>query len=82
MNFNRMKKRILSLCVFIFTTVSSFAQEPEMADALHESGKIYVVVAVLAIIFVGIVAYLVSIDRKLSKLEKQLKKEHNQNTHI
>ena len=45
----------------------------EMADAMRQSGKIYVVVGVLAIIFLGIVVYLVSIDRKLSKLEKELK---------
>ena len=43
----------------------------EMADALRSSGKIYIVVAVLLVIFSGIVVYLISIDRKISKLEKE-----------
>ena len=42
----------------------------EMADIMRSNGKIYVVVAVLAIVFIGIVIYLISIDRKLNKLEK------------
>jgi len=57
--------------------VSAFAQDDqpvEMADGLYQSGKIYVVVAVIAVIFTGIVAYLVSIDRKISKLEKEIEK--------
>ena len=49
------------------------AQDVEMADMLHENGKIYVVVGVIAIIFVGLVVYLVSIDRRLTKMEKEEK---------
>lgn len=45
--------------------------ETEMADVLHENGKIYVVVVVLATIFAGIFTYLVYLDRKISKLEKE-----------
>jgi CcmD family protein len=41
----------------------------EMADA-QGSGKFYVVVGVIAVIFIGIVAYMVSVDRKIKKLEK------------
>ena len=55
------------------TTLSQTTEPVEMADALRQSGKIYVVVGVLSIIFIGIVVYLISIDRKLSKLEKELK---------
>ena len=47
-------------------------QEVEMADLLRSSGKIYVVVTVLTIIMTGLLIYLVSLDRKLSKLEKKL----------
>ena len=42
-------------------------------SSLHSSGKIYVVVAVIAVIFIGLIAYLISIDRKVSKLEKDAK---------
>lgn len=41
----------------------------ELANA-QSTQKFYVVVAVIAAIFVGITAYLVSIDRKLKDLEK------------
>ena len=41
-----------------------------MADAMRENGKIYVVVAVILTIFAGIILYLVRIDKKISKLEK------------
>jgi CcmD family protein len=42
----------------------------EMPDA-ESTGKFYVVVAVIAILFAGITAYLVSLDRKIKKLEKK-----------
>jgi len=45
----------------------------EMADILRRDGKIYVVVVVLLTVLVGTIAYLVMIDRKVSKLEKQVK---------
>lgn len=44
-----------------------------MADAMRESGKIYVVVGVLLIIFLGFIAFLIMTDRKISKLEKEIK---------
>ena len=47
------------------------ATEPEMADGLRQSGKIYVVVASVVVIVGGLLTYLVSLDRKVSKLEKQ-----------
>jgi CcmD family protein len=50
----------------------SAQSEVAMADAMRENGKIYVVVAILAIIFAGIVVYLIMIDRKTARLEKEL----------
>ena len=47
----------------------------EMADGMRASGKIYVVITVLAILFIGIVVYLVSLDKKISKLEKEREQE-------
>ena len=52
-------------------------QQPEMAEFLRSSGKIYVVVTVLSIIFIGIVAYLVLLDKKISKLEKLTEHQNN-----
>jgi len=48
------------------------ADQPEMADALRQDGKIYVVVLVLVIILSGLLLYLVRLDRKVSRLEKEL----------
>lgn len=45
----------------------------EMADVMRENGKIYVVVAVVLCLFAGLTFYAVSIDRKVTSLEKQLK---------
>ena len=44
----------------------------EMADVMRSNGKIYVVVAAIVILFVGIIIYAISIDRKLSRIEKEV----------
>ena len=41
-------------------------------------GKIFVVVAVLALILVGIFVYLFFLDRKVGKLEKEVKEKESQ----
>jgi CcmD family protein len=38
-----------------------------------EYGKIFVVVAVLSVILIGIFGYLFVMDRKIGKLEKEIK---------
>ena len=66
-------KKILLFALLLLSYVSTFAQaaEPvEMADALRGSGKIYVVIAVIVVIFIGLAFYLFSIDRRLKKIEK------------
>lgn len=66
-----MRKASLSI-ILLFIAAFAQAQEtqPEMADLMRSNGKIYVVVLVLATIFAGIVAYLVRLDRKITKIEK------------
>lgn len=56
-----------------FTIAQTTANQVEMDDVMHANGKIYVVVCVLAVVFLGIIAFLISIDRKVSKLEKKMK---------
>ncbi len=50
----------------------AFAQnEPvAMADTMRSNGKIYVVAAVCLTILLGLFIYVFSVDRKLSRLEK------------
>lgn len=66
-------KRLLNLLVLLVTPIFAFASDIEMADLLHQNGKIYVVVGVIAIIFVGLIVYLIAIDRRLTKIEKEEK---------
>ncbi len=66
-------KKIISFLVVLLTSLNLFAQEEvQMADQMRADGKIWVVVAVIAIVFVGIIAYLILLDRKISKIEKSL----------
>lgn len=67
-------KRSIALLIFLLSFVTAFAQQPqavEMADALRSSGKIYVVIATIVIIFIGLAIYLFTIDRRLKKIEKE-----------
>ena len=55
---------------FIFLVFFANAQDVKMADIMKENGKIYVVIAVMLTILGGLVLYLIRLDRKISKLEK------------
>ncbi|MCC7245719.1 MAG: CcmD family protein [Saprospiraceae bacterium] len=41
-------------------------------DFMRETGKIYVVIGVILLIFIGIVWYLIRLDKKLTNIEHQL----------
>lgn len=45
----------------------------EMADKMRSDGKIYVVVAVVAIVISGLLIYAINTDRKVLRLEKEIK---------
>ena len=67
-----MKKLVVIFCL-VLCSIAAFAQQPanvEMADTMRSSGKIYVVIGIICIIFVGLAIYLFSIDRRLKKIEK------------
>jgi CcmD family protein len=42
---------------------------------MESYGKIFVVVAVLAVILIGVFIYMFTIDRKLRKLEKEIEEK-------
>jgi len=44
-----------------------------MADTFRQEGKIYVVVAVIAILFIGISLYLITLERRVKKIEDDIK---------
>lgn len=66
-------KKTLLLLLFLVTFIQSYAQQDnsvEMAAGLRSSGKIYIVVIVMCVIFLGLVIYLFSIDRRVKKVER------------
>ncbi len=66
----------ITLLFFMMLGFIANAQNAEMADSFRQDGKIYVVTAVIAIIFLAIVVYLIVIDRKVKKLEEDLKNKN------
>ena len=66
-------KQLLNTLLLLMLPFITLAQDIEMADTMRSNGKIFVVVGVIAIIFVGLVVYLVTLDRRLSKIEKEEK---------
>ena len=44
--------------------------EVEMADIMRSEGKIYVLVGIIVLIFIGLLAYVIQTDRRVSRLEK------------
>ncbi|MBC7572644.1 MAG: CcmD family protein [Spirosoma sp.] len=68
------------LAALLLFSQNLMAQQPvadgvEMADRMRADGKIWVVVAVIAAIFAGIIVYLVRLDRQIGKLEKEVKEK-------
>ena len=65
--------KIILLLVMLFSTSAIFAQDKpvEMADVMRSNGKIYIVVAVCVTILIGLFVYVWSVERKVSKMEKE-----------
>jgi len=68
-----MKINIFSTFLLFIATSGYLSAKDPIDVALHSSGKIYLVVGTLVVIFLGVVIYLFSIDRNLSNIEKQIK---------
>lgn len=66
--------KIVLFLVSILLALQAQAQDIPMADEMRANGKIYVVVAVLGVILLGLIIYLISLDRKIKKLEEERKK--------
>jgi CcmD family protein len=67
-------KKLTFLLLLLLSVTSVFAQgnaAVTMDDALQSNGKIYVVVSIIGIIFIGLAVYLYSIDRRLKKIENE-----------
>lgn len=58
---------------FLLNTIIADIVPVASESLFRSSGKIYVVVGILTIIFVLITIYLIRLDSKITKLEKQIK---------
>lgn len=67
-------KRLLMFCSLMCTGLILRAQD-QSTSLMLQSGKVYVVVAVIIALFIGIVFFLIYLDRKLTKLENQIKED-------
>lgn len=67
-----LKRFFLSALSFGFISRLA-AQSTSAGDLLQKSNKLYAVIAILCVIFTGIILFLWNIDRKVSKLEKEIK---------
>ena len=69
-----MIRKLFAATVLLLINFLTHAQETtdtvDMADTMRSNGKIYVVVAVILTIFAGIIIYLIRLDKKMTKLEK------------
>jgi hypothetical protein len=69
-------KLTLSLLMLSVSVSGQAQQDVEMADGMRSSGKIYVLVAIILVILIGLIGYLITVDRKVSRIEKKLS-DHN-----
>ena len=64
---------------FIFLALPFLASASDAKNVLEESffasGKIYVTVAVISIILIGLFIYLFTMDRRISKVEQEIKEK-------
>ncbi|HVI48966.1 MAG TPA: hypothetical protein VM802_29135 [Chitinophaga sp.] len=67
----------LTLLLLLVSVLANAQQQNTESGPVNEffrsNGKIYVIVGVLVIIFLGIILFLISIDRKISRLEQREK---------
>ena len=72
----KLLRKIILFGLYLFFTTRISAQDSlnnTNTDFMNSNGKIYVVMAVVVVIVLGLFIYLFSIDRKISKLEKKEK---------
>ena len=62
---------LFSSSVLMIQAQEAAGQKSVMADLMRNNGKIYVVIAVMLTILTGLIGYMIRLDRKISKLEKE-----------
>lgn len=63
---------VIACCMLSVMAMAQPNTNEEPTDFMRSNGKIYVVVAVAVVIMTGLFLYLLSLDRKIKKLEKEI----------
>lgn len=63
-------KRLLACFIMLLLSNIVFAQQTTETEVMKSNGKIYVVMIVVIVIVLGLFGYVFSLDRKISRLEK------------
>lgn len=73
----KIKAVVLSILFFLTISIteaqvgSDADEKVPMAEGMRASGKIYVVVAVVLVVLAGLFIYVIQVDRKLRRMEKE-----------
>jgi len=59
------------LMITIFVQAQEGTGKTVIGETMRSNGRIYVVVAVMLTILIGLILYLVRLDKKISKVEKE-----------
>jgi len=70
-----MKLNLLSTSLLFFLSLSSLLANSTFDDFFRSTGKINTVLGVVVILFLVLLFFLIRLDRKIGKLEKQMKNE-------
>ncbi len=61
----------LAFCLVNLVAMAQDSSNNDSADFMRSNGKIYVVITVAAIIITGLFLYMLSLERKIKKLERE-----------
>jgi hypothetical protein len=68
-------KRIIGMVFFAILQIVAHAQNAVVAepsnDLMRSNGKIYLVMTIVVVLITGLLLYVLSIDRRISKLENK-----------
>ena len=68
MDYKKTGSAILGMLFSLLVTAQDTANQ---SNLMRSNGRIFVVVAVMVTILIGLVMYLVRLDKKISRLEKE-----------
>lgn len=67
----RLISRLFTFLLLLLSSTLLHAQDDsKTGDMMRSNGRIYVVITVILVILLGLFLYLIRLDRKMSKLEK------------